>query len=688
MDPLARLGRKDKWFLGGGKGAIYAPPFPRHLLAPGFWDECYFADIRIPRLFTAFVLNDQDRPIRFESYHKGWRPDRLTIMHYAGDVVIRERRCVTENNAWTSELELVTSVRPLQVVISAMVDIRPWQFAVPWQSGDGLEINDEDIAWQWQTAWPTAIEPDRTGIDAERPVGSGEMGPVLPLYFCLGSSHSRQSFCAQITERQDESPRWETSILPQKFVGGRLPNTVQIEDRLSSSDALVHIAQHFVLEDRRPIVLACGSGLSPMEARNSLRDAVEDEPMQRSATKWRAYFSNVPQFESSDPFLTNAYWNRWYGLRLNTVDLANFANFAPFVTEGVGFFRNFVTYSSQAHLRELSWMHDPSLALGIVENLRRVQRPDGSFPGHNYSVRPSRDFYHADFATGCHQLEQLHGIQIDKSFLQRYFDFLRVDRGYDKHGLVQVFDQNETGQEYMSRYTEISQDGDQWEAFSLGGVDATTYFLLLAKYLNAGISCEEFVKRSFDPESQFFCDVVPGSNQRSNARPATGFYALLLAPNPSVARRWIANADEFWLPFGFPATAKSDPTFNPIGEWKGKRLNCPWNGRSWPMTNCAIVDTLANVAIHDSGLAKLAGEALMKVVKLMFHDGDPNRPTSFEHYDPVTGVPSLYRGYDDYMHSWIVDLILRHAVGIVPGETEKRPLPLPVDWIRCESTFE
>ena len=27
----------------------------------------------------------------------------------------------------------------------------------------------------------------------------------------------------------------------------------------------------------------------------------------------------------------------------------------------------------------------------------------------------------------------------------------------------------------------------------------------------------------------------------------------------------------------------------------------------------------------------------MKAVRLMFHDGDPARPNSFEHYDPETG---------------------------------------------------
>ena len=73
----------------------------------------------------------------------------------------------------------------------------------------------------------------------------------------------------------------------------------------------------------------------------------------------------------------------------------------------------------------------------------------------------------------------------------------------------------------------------------------------------------------------------------------------------------------------------------------------------------------------------------MKAITLMFHNGDPARPNSYEHYDPFTGTPSLYRGYDDYMHSWIVDLIMRHAVGVQPGTDEVDPLPLGVDWIEC-----
>jgi hypothetical protein len=84
-------------------------------------------------------------------------------------------------------------------------------------------------------------------------------------------------------------------------------------------------------------------------------------------------------------------------------------------------------------------------------------------------------------------------------------------------------------------------------------------------------------------------------------------------------------------------------------------------------------------------LREEAGKALMKAVRLLFHDNDPTRPNSYEHYDPIAGTPALYLGYDDYMHSWVVDLILRHAVGVQPGSDQRDPLPTDVKWIACEN---
>ncbi|HSI72174.1 MAG TPA: hypothetical protein VK934_03280, partial [Fimbriimonas sp.] len=724
MDPLELLRRRDKWFLGGGQGAIYAPPFPRWLTTPGFWDECYLADIRVPRLFTALFLS-QGKAVRFDSKVVDWRPDRLILEHRSEGIRVRETRCVTETNAWVSHFEVLQSAGVLQVVQWALFDVRQPGYGAPWASLTDATVLEGGFGIRFETAWPSELEADRTAVENEQISGQSGMLPSLPVFLRFGGSASRQSWTVNLAQRHDESPLYELSLLPTKLRDGRLPGDFKLWVGPEPVEGFAHLLQLYEVAPGGLITLACGAGLTESDAVAAIGDALAPGVLERSEADWSAYFASVPQFFSSNPWLTNAYWYRWYGLRLNTVDIEGLpvcrglasgdqdtpppparlpgergGVFSPYVTEGIGFFRNFITYSAQAHLREVSWMHDPALALGILDNLGKVQRDDGSFPGHNYSARPPRDFYHADFATGYNQLRALHGLELleaPETALLKYAWYMASQRatGDRRSTMIDVFDQNETGQEYMSRYQVVSERADQWASFRVGGVDATTY---MSEVPVAGASwngvdpvglatrCRRGLRElSWNPEELFFCDVLPGG-EKSSARPAAGLYPLMLSPRfleklgteqaCACVERWLLNEREFWLPKGFPATAASDSTFSAEGEWKEKRLNCPWNGRSWPMVNSHLVDGIANVArtFGREDLRAKAGEALMKAVRLMFHEGDPARPNSYEHYDPITGVPALYRGYDDYMHSWIVDLILRHAVGVEPGQDEVDPL--------------
>jgi hypothetical protein len=722
---LAQLERKDKWFLGGGKGAIYAPPFPRWLQVPGFWDECYLADIRLLRLFCLLFLGEGARPIRTSGQIESWRPDRLVLRHRALGLEVIERRCVLEENAWISELEIMEAEGPVNVMMWSLQEFRPHEQGSPWTSIADPSATPDAVTYRFDTGWPSEMEPDRTAVEVEELSAVGSMLPPLPVYLALGSSAERLSWTINLAQRHDDSPLWETSVVPEKFADGRLPGDEKVQVGPPPVEGLLHLVQHYRLQTGDRATFAAGSGLSAQAAAESLEAALAPNPIERSESSWRRYFAGVPQFESSDPWLTSAYWYRWYGLRLNTVDLPDLPvarpapsseRFSPFVTEGIGFFRNFITYSAQAHLREAAWVHDPSLAIGILDNLTKVQRDDGSFPGHSYSCRPPRDFYHADFATGADLLEALH----PGSLHDRHLDaFARYGAYFWEHrrlpadpNLYVILDQNETGQEYMSRYQEATADADRWSTFCVGGVDASTYMALLCDFMGrrrggsipgaelaweaeAEDIVDSLLHDSLDQSAHFFCDIVQG--RRARARPATGFYPFLLSgqsdwraraeayPLERVLDRWLLSEEEFWLPRGFPATAQSDQTFSAEAEWKEKRLNCLWNGRSWPMVNSHLVDALASAARNSDSarLRQRAGEALMKVIRLMFYDGEPGQPNSFEHYNPETGIPATYRGYDDYMHSWIVDLILRHAVGVVPGTDAVDPLPLAVDWIRC-----
>lgn len=701
---LDRLLRRDKWFLSNGRACLAASPFPRWLSAPGYWDEVYFADVRLPRLFTVLFARD-GRPVRATtSPDREWRPDRLVLEHAAGGATIRERRFVHPANAWVSEFELREGPG-LDLLVWCLLPSQPTGAGAPWQSvvlGDRIE---EAVALRWDTRWPEDLKPDRTAVESERVTDAQGMGPVVGVHLAIGADARRLDFTINVAQRHDESPNWETSVLPEKLHGGRLPNDVK-----PVGDGLLHVVQRYRIEPGSTVRVACGAGLTAPDAERALEAARRPDALAETTDDWQRWFEAMPGFRCRDPFLEAAYAYRAYGLRLNTVDVAGLPNLpGPFVAEGIGFFRNFITYSSQAMLREVAWCREPRLAVGILDNLVANQRADGSFPGHTYSGRPARDFYHADFATPVQRLETLHpgSVRADhREALARYAAYFVRSRTLSEDPeaaptLYDVFDQNETGQEYMSRYRFASDRADRWEAFRVSGVDATTYAALLFRYLAGALPDDPkwrrladaaiggLRERSWSPDAEFFCD-VRADGERSPMRPATGLYPFLL-PDELGSRaaldRWLCHDGEFWLPAGFPATALSDPTFRADAEWKDQRHNCPWNGRSWPMTNSHLVEALATAArTRFPNLLPRAAEALTKCIRLLFHEADPSRPCCYEHYNPVTGVPALYRGYDDYMHSWILDLILREAVGIRESG-EVAPLPIAIEF-ECEGLPE
>ena len=75
----------------------------------------------------------------------------------------------------------------------------------------------------------------------------------------------------------------------------------------------------------------------------------------------------------------------------------------------------------------------------------------------------------------------------------------------------------------------------------------------------------------------------------------------------------------------------------------------------------------------------------MKYTKVHFIDGDLKRPCVSEHFDPITGQPNSPTL--DYAHSYYIDLIMRHVVGIEadPLSDEIRIHPLDLGLERFEA---
>ena len=189
-------------------------------------------------------------------------------------------------------------------------------------------------------------------------------------------------------------------------------------------------------------------------------------------------------------------------------------------------------------------------------------------------------------------------------------------------------------------------------------------------------------KRLWDDRSGMFMDLDPKTRRRTGVKAAVGFYPLVTdIPTPSqVEKMLVALSDrkEFWTKYPVPSLAMSDPSFNADGHWKGTRLGCPWNGRSWPMINSHVMEGLVYVAERGNKKAqKMVGDLFERTVSMMSGElENVDEPRTFEHYHPINGTPSRYRGVDHHLHSFVMDNIFRIACGFAVrfGEIQNDPV--------------
>ncbi|MEO8294208.1 MAG: hypothetical protein ABI613_01755, partial [Gemmatimonadota bacterium] len=431
-------------------------------------------------------------------------------------------------------------------------------------------------------------------------------------------------------------------------------------------------------------------------------------PAERARVAWGSYEKSVPGFTCSDTSFNNYWWYRWYGIRLNSIPagLGQFQHRS--VCEGIGYFHQPISYSAMCHARETRWANDASWSYGVLGTFLDRVSPEGIIPGRVYLDHLTEpDFYHADWAGALQDVAAVHP-DPDRvagfiAPLSRYAEWLCRTRDREGSGMIDVIDQYETGQEYMSRYQAVDPSADRygWEnRLRLKGIDVTVYayrlFQLLAGSVSekkARLTWTERTERTrraildgmWDPAHEMFFDVDPATGGRTGVKAAVCFYPYLTdlvdASHIAGLERHLLSPAEFWTPYPAPSSSVDDPLFSPDAEWKGKRHSCPWNGRVWPMTNSHLIDALARIVRrHRPDWAHHLVRFIRQFIRMMSFDGDAARPNCFEHYHPVTGRGSLYRGIDDYQHSWVNDLLVRHVAGLLPrGEHGIVVDPLPFE---------
>jgi hypothetical protein len=669
---LSLLRRPDKHVLGGGDRLIWAPSFPLSLNAPGFWDPAHYFNYEVRPLFTWSLLDDKGSEIPLQWNSRDWDPARLTQTFVAnipgGRLTAIESKSILQEDVATCEVILRIHGQH--------------KFRVHF------------LAWTAQKTSPLTGLPRVTDalyrdgcFSFVRHLMLHESQPAsIGVGFALSSKP--RSYAMQMSEGPVPPPQWNLTPFEEKFRKDRLPEFPASCDTSGEGTLFLALHKDLTLSAGKEATITAGMAFSPA-AEGSQRHCAAAvklaSPTALSALAWNEYFLDVPQFNCSDEFLHRYYWYRWFGLRVHSLEASEGNYRHPAVCSGTGVNRVPTSQSSAAHILENRWHHNPEKARGSLFTFLEHQREDGSIP-ETVGVFSTTGEALAPWGRA---VLDLHAVHPSPQLLRGAYEGLSR---YSRH-LDRTLDSEASGL-YDERRSPQSPTAEDGGAARWKGVDATVSVYELKRSL--AVIARELGKHGeaelweieadrirnavrnmmWDGDVMMFFDVNAADKTRGKRKTATSFvpYATDIVGTEHLAglKTHLFNSGEFWSMFPVPTVSMDDGTFSATPDLDGRRIDEPWNGRVWPMINSRVVDALATCALtfDDNTLRQKTADFVTRFIRMMFLWSDPKRPSSCEHYNPVTGYPSLYRGIDDLESSWVVDHIIKYVCGIRPaGDT-------------------
>ncbi len=665
------MNQKTKFALGGGGYCLYAPSFPRWQESPGFSDGVLISNAIVDPLYHLGVV-ENGMPHSLTCVERK-QENGAAILTYKGErsLKVTERRFLTTDDRFVSQLQL-------------------------HHEGKG-ERELTIVMWTWTDPEGEAPSLEGDSFRVKRGLVQGEAPPV-PTEIVWSSPDSKGARCLQafFCEGGSDRPDWEET--PWFDMGG-FP-TPRAKRQMQKPSPILPNARVF-LGLFRPVKLK-GNGRTEhrFEANVIFKGkGINYRPRRPDAKDengWNAFWNTAPKFTCEDKAIEAIVKHRFETLHLLRMPNGVGNMSSPSVCEGNGESYQPISFSAPAIMREARWTNNPQLPRGILKVFADNVRQNGMIPGRLFMASLSNcDFYHADWGGGFAALDAMHPDRTTRRAvlmsMQRYVKWLANNRDPEGSGLTDVVNHFEGGQELSRRYTVIDEKADRGEPaeeqFRLKAVDASIFRYKLVKHLMAvaeelqekamanRFAAEEEVisdvicRRMWDERAGLFMDLSPKTRRRTGVKSAVGFYPLATdLPKPAQVEKLLSTLSdrkEFWTKYPIPTLAISDPSFNADGHWKGTRRNSPWNGRSWPMVNSQVLEGLAYVAERGNKKAKkLCGQLFKRTISMMSGELEGvEEPRSFEHYHPLTGSPSRFRGIDLCLHGAILDNIFRVAGG-------------------------
>jgi hypothetical protein len=445
------------------------------------------------------------------------------------------------------------------------------------------------------------------------------------------------------------------------------------------------------------LTLACAIARTADAARGNLKAALaQKDPIALNRLEWQRFYEReVPQFECSDPKLNELYAFRWFLLKFSTAggDLGLFKY--PVVMEGRQAFQTYCCYSAPFMAFDMNWANNPQVGYGHIANMTTVAYEDGRFPWYSSPRTNDVPLDHASksgmslLPYTAWQWYQTHG---DKKALRALYQTMAknqrwwiIDRDPDGNGLFSIDHQLETGMDDLHRrwkngvpkryeavdatsYEILNLEAVAKMARELGETEDARYF---AEY--AQKSAQALQTITWDPTLERFRDRNPDNGELSDYNSICIFYPMMTDAMQSAqmkeARRYLLNSAEYFTPHPLPAISQSDPEFDPVRRY--------WAGPTWPAANSHVIEGFASSAKKlDRSLLPEAAELFKRAAANHLQP----RPDFYERYDPFTGKG--LSNFRDYMHSWWIDIYIRHIAGLEPqddGSVVIDPLPMKLD---------
>lgn len=473
-------------------------------------------------------------------------------------------------------------------------------------------------------------------------------------------------------------------------------------------------------------VVAAAIGLAETDPFDALaaRLGAMSEPADRllaaQVRDYQSWFDDAPRFSSSSAELDRTFAYRWFLLRHNLAEpgigplegtifyegRSHKMSKAPWAPVGWEFSK-LIPLSSPMHLIESRWHADGKLGGALLTALQATQGEDGQLYSRtlNEVMHPYANFT----GWGAYQYVLARGLSDEIAaalpMLKRQVVGERENLATGGDALPVQVDHRLTGKEYQpsywyfhgypddpldkSTYTPLKRvDRAVYQYLNASGVAALCALLGDEEEARFTALAEEvagdILGKQWDAETGFFYDLNHATNEKAFVRNIVGFYpywAGLTGEEHVPGLLATLTPEHFNTRLPFPSVSRDCPVYMPGGSWKGRflkgRNGCMWDGPTWPYTNAIAIDALGRLS-RDAGHAHdaLFAKYLWKYVALHFHQQDGRTPYLVEHYDSASGEP--ISDEPDYNHSYFIDLVIRHVVGLEIGPSSTLRLD-PVD---------